>query len=203
MRAAASVGLVISLFASSLCAAGPTAKELARGLESSVPSVRRNAAMSLGRLAERAAVPALIEALEGKDAGVRREAAKALGFIKDRRAAPALVEALGDRDRNVRVYAAYALGEIKDPKTAPALLDALGDPAWCVRDQAAWALRELHDPQILEPLVAALKAEHADLPHVMWLLEHLEPKQAIGALSGLLEDQDVKVRRRALKVLCA
>jgi HEAT repeat protein len=168
-----------------------------------VPAVRRNAAVSLGRLGARSAVPALIEALGDEDAGVRRETAKALGFIKDQRAAPALVEALGDRSRNVRVYAAYALGEIKDPKTAPALLDALGDAAWCVRDQAAWALRELRDPQILEPLVAALRAEHADLPHVMWLLEHLEPERAIGALSGLLEDEDVEVRRRALEVLCA
>jgi len=111
-----------------LCRAESTVREHIRDLRSSVPAVRRQAAVALGRVGGKAAVPALVEALGDPEAQVRREAAKALGHIKDARAVPKVLAALRDPDANVRLYAAYALGEIKDPKAAKELLNALHDP---------------------------------------------------------------------------
>ena len=201
MRTAACASILICAWAPGLCLARPAAEEHVRDLRSGAPCVRENAAISLGRIRDRASVPALAEALGDKESRVRLEAAKALGFIKDPRAVPALLKALGDGDRNVRFYAAYALGEIGDPKAAAALLQALGDPAWCVRDQAAWALRGLGDPKLAGPLAAALKEESADVAHIMWLLRHLGGKQAVGPLATLLRDPDARVRKRAVRAL--
>ena len=177
------------------------AEEYVRDLQSGVPSVRAQAAISLGRIGDRAAVPALIEALKDPEKAVRREAAKALGAIKDARAVGALVAALRDGDVNVRAYAAYALGEIKASTAAGALLEALRDPEWCVRDQAAWALRETHDPEIAGPLAAALKEEDADLAHVVWVLRHVEGTHATDHLAALLKDADAEARLRAVHAL--
>lgn len=185
----------------SVSAADPAAGEYVQALRSSVPSVRRHAAVSLGRVGDPSAVPALIEALDDPEKEVRREAAKALGFIKDARATAPLAESLDDREMNVRLYAAYALGEIKDPKATGPLLRALGDPAWCVRDQAAWALREIGDPKIAGLLVSALKDPRADAAHVVWLLRHLGASRAAGPLAALLDDPAADVRKRAVGAL--
>lgn len=174
---------------------------LVRDLGSDSAAVRRHAVISLGRAADRLAVPPLIRALTDRDASVRSQAAKALGLIKDGRATNALTKALADADANVRTYAAYALGEIKDRAAMAALLDALRDPQWCVRDQAAWALRELRDPTCIPLLVQALKREDADVVHVVWLLRHQGAEAIVGPLSALLRDGPVHARRRAAQAL--
>jgi len=184
-----------------VCFAQTPTEEYVRDLQSSVPAVRERAAISLGNIGDKLAVPALIEALDDSGNGVRREAAKALGFIKDARAATSLLEALSDRDTNVRMYAAYALGEIKDARAAPALLKALGDPEWCVRDQAAWALREIRDPKIADSLVAALNEDNADVTQILWLLGSLEYAQICNRLAALLENADARTRKRGVHAL--
>ena len=201
MRIAACASVLAWAWLLSVGAADPAAGEYARGLQSSVPSVRRHAAVCLGRVGDPSAVPALIEALEDPEKDVRLEAAKALGFIKDARAVAPLAEALGDREMNVRLYAAYALGEIKDPKATGPLLRALHDPEWCVRDQAAWALREIGDPKIAGPLAAALKDPSADAAHVVWLLRHIGASRVVGPLAALLDDPAADVRMRAVGAL--
>lgn len=170
-------------------------------LKSPQATVRIQAARALGRAADRAAVPELIEALSDQNAAVRREAAAALGAIKDRRAAGALVKALGDADVNVRFQAAYALGEIKAPAAAEALLAALGDPEWCVRDQAAWALRELRDPDLAAGLAERLKKPGADGAHVVWLLRQVAGDRAIPSLAELLSDANPETRKTAVQTL--
>ncbi len=196
-RVIAAVASAVLGLGPACCAAGSWADDL----RSPVAAVRVRAAVSLGRLADRAAVPALIEALGDSEKDVRREAAKALGAIKDARAVTRLLETLRDRDPNVRLYAAYALGEIKDPKTVGVLLDAIRDPEWCVRDQAAWALREIRDPKIVEPLAAALKERDADVAHIEWLLRHVGGPEVAGRIAGLLAEPDAETRLRAVKVL--
>lgn len=176
-------------------------QEHLRDLQSSLPAVRRQAALALGRSAEKSAGPALIQALKDPQPEVRREAARALGAIKEVSAAPALAAALRDADKNVRSCAAFALGEIRDPASAEALLTALGDPEWTVRDQAAWALRELHEPKLAAPLAALLKQANADEPHVAWLLRNLGSAAAVEPLAPLLRDADAGTRARAVRVL--
>jgi len=181
-----------------VCLAQTPTGEYVRDLQSSVPAVRERAAVSLGNIGDKLAVPALIEALDDSEDGVRREATKALGFIKDARAVPSLLEALSDRDANVRMYAAYALGEIKDAKAASALLKALNDPEWYVRDQAAWALREIRDPKIADSLVAALTEDNADVTQIFWLLGCLEDARICDRLATLLKNPDARTRMRAV-----
>lgn len=184
-----------------VCSAQSPIDEYLRDLKSDHLAVRVRAAASLGRMGDKAAVPALVEALKDGEADVRREAAKALGLIKDARAAAPLVDALRDRDMNVRLYAAYALGEIRDPKAAKPLLQALRDAEWCVRNQAAWALREIHDPAIAEPLVAALKTEKPDEAHILWLLRHVGATDTTKHVAALLKNPAVVVRMRAVRAL--
>ena len=201
MRTSISISVLAWAWIPGICMAHSAQEEGAADLRSGLPAVRRHAAVRLGRIGDRSAVPALVEALEDPESSVRREVAKALGSIKDARAVAALVEALGDRDTNVRLYAAYALGEIKDPKAAGALLRALQDREWCVRDQAAWALREIGDPKIVGPLAAALKDQSADVAQVVWLLRHVGGTQTIKQLAALLKDPEAVVRMRAVHVL--
>lgn len=184
-----------------ICLAQTSTVGYVRDLQSSVPAVRERAAISLGNIGDKLAVPALIEALDDSESDVRREAAKALGFIKDARAVPSLIESLSDRDTNVRLYAAYALGEIKDAEAAPALLKALNDTEWCVRDQAAWALREIRDPKIANSLVAALTEDNADVTQILWLLGNLEEAQICDRLTVLLKNADAQTRMRAVHAL--
>jgi len=201
MRIAGCVSALAWAWLVSVCAADPGTGEYVRDLRSGAPSVRRNAAVWLGRVGDPSAVPALIEALDDPESDVRLETAKALGFLKDARAVGPLAEALGDREVNVRLYAAYALGEIKDAKATGPLLGALRDSAWCVRDQAAWALREIGDPRIAGPLATSLKDPSADAAHVVWLLRHVGASRAAGPLAALLDDPTVTVRMRAVHAL--
>ena len=183
------------------CLASPRVQTCVGDLRAAIPSVRVHAAVCLGRLADRSAVPALLKALKDPVPEVRWEAAKSLGALKDERAVSGLIGALRDKDKNVRTYAAYALGEIKDRRAAKALLAALHDPEWAVRDQAAWALRELHDPSIAEKAAAALRETNADVPHLLWLLENAGVDHALRPLLGLLTDGKPEVRRQAVTAL--
>ena len=106
--------------------------------------------------------------------------ARSLGSLRNERDVPSLIAALGHKDVNFRFYAAFALGEIKSSAAEEALLRALRDPEWCVRDQAAWALREIGDSKLAEPLIAMLKEPGADIPHLLWLLQHYEAKEAVA-----------------------
>ena len=170
-------------------------------LRSTIPAVRTQAAIELGRNPDKSAASALTRALKDPAPAVRREAAKALGAIKDSATVPDLMAALGDGDKNVRTYAAYALGEIRDDRATEALLKAFRDPEWCVRDQAAWALRELRDPGIAVPLVAMLKGQAADVATVGWLLKSLGDQVAIDSLQPLLRDHNAGTRLRAVRAL--
>ena len=201
MKATICASVLLWAWIPGICLAQPPTQECVRDLQSSAPAVREQAAVSLGRIRDTAAVPALIAALEDSENGVRREAAKALGFIKDARAVPSLLGALSDSDTNVRLYAAYALGEIKDAKAGPALLQALRDPEWAVRDQAAWALREIRDPGIVESLVAELQEKDADVSQVVWLLRNLKYTQIRDHLVALLKTADATTRVRAVQTI--
>ncbi|HPM79253.1 MAG TPA: HEAT repeat domain-containing protein [Candidatus Anammoximicrobium sp.] len=170
-------------------------------LASPVVAVRVQAAVELGRDAEKAATMLLLPALKDREPAVRREAAKALGAIKDGRAVPALIEALRDDDTNVRMYAAYALGEIKDVRAADELLRAVRDAQWCVRDHAAWALRELRDPSLAEKYAALLQDEAVEVSTATWILRGLGDEVALKAVTALLRAPRPATRLRAVRAL--
>jgi len=94
--------------------------ELARALVQD-PSykVRVQAALVLGKLADRRAVPALIQALSDENESVRGVAATSLGRIGDKAAANALLSATNDSSEFVRTQAKKALELVTS--TAPSL----------------------------------------------------------------------------------
>jgi hypothetical protein len=74
--------------------------------------VRVQAALVLGKLGDKRAVPALIKALKDQNASVRGVTCASLGRLGDPAAVPALKEVLGDGESFVRQAAEKALGQL-------------------------------------------------------------------------------------------
>lgn len=94
-------------------------------LESHDSDISIMAAAKLGKLGDRTAVPALIEALRTRHAHIRATCARALGELGDPAAIPALIEALRDPDTSVSYTAADALGQIGTNKAVPILMQIM------------------------------------------------------------------------------
>ena len=94
------------------------AGEIERYLRDPDRSVRRRAALTAGRLADRALVPTLGELMNDQEAEVRQMAAFALGLVGDPAGASRLVASLRDTEGMVRARAAEALGRLGDPRVA-------------------------------------------------------------------------------------
>lgn len=141
------------------------------------PELRRTAAQSLGKIARKETAPALLEALRDPDAGVRRHAAWALGMIGSDALGPErspLAALLFDVDPAVREAAAMALGLTGDTQTGiELLLERLQEPG---------------TPADSKRLAAAS-------------LGGMEARSAVTGLTGLLADQDARVRRWAIAAL--
>jgi Sulfatase/HEAT repeats len=103
------------------------------------PALHAEAALALGQMTDRAALPALIALLGVPEA--RHRAALALGRMRDRRALPALVETLRDVSPERRRLAAHYLGFVGDAGTLPPLEAARTDPR--VREEAQRALDQI------------------------------------------------------------
>jgi cyclophilin family peptidyl-prolyl cis-trans isomerase/HEAT repeat protein len=92
--------------------------ELDRLLRDPDKGVRRRAALSAGRIADPASVPALVDLMNDPDPELRQMAAFGLGLIGDRQAASRLVASLKDGDAVVRARSAEALGRLAEPRYA-------------------------------------------------------------------------------------
>jgi beta-lactamase regulating signal transducer with metallopeptidase domain/HEAT repeat protein len=147
-----------------LASLGPAAfRPLTNQLDSSNPSVRRNAAWAIGELTNmipgtRAdAVPQLITLLSDTDAWVRMAAARALGELHDHHAVAKLLATLSDDDWRVRELVVWALSETKDARAVNALCAVLiSDPRAEIRRGAAEALGEIRSAEALPALKQAL-----------------------------------------------
>jgi HEAT repeat protein len=182
------------------------------------PRVRRYLALTLGRLGDRGAVGALIEAADvpkegeaGADAETRIYAIWALGMIGDPAAVPVVIKLLGSEDAGLRKSAAHALGAFPGPEGQEALVRALEDATEDVRWNAAIALARQGDARGAHVLLQMLDRNH------LATVEGLQPDQreeamleavaaaAVlsdpelrGALEGLAQgDPDLKVREAA------
>ncbi len=130
-------------------------ERLIEQLKSGDVEARESAAVQLGDIKDKRAVPALIGALKDEDGYVRSEATYALGEIGDASAVPALIEALKDENECLREDAAWALGKI-GKSAVPALIEALKDKDRVVRKNAARALGEIGDASAVPALIGAL-----------------------------------------------
>ena len=107
--------------------------------------VRRYLVLVLGKLGDRAAVPALVAAARDEDSGTRLYAVWSLGMIGDPRGLESVVAATENDDPGVRKMGAYVLGKLGDRRAVPRLRVLLGDRVPDVRWNAAIALASLGD----------------------------------------------------------
>jgi HEAT repeat protein len=137
---------------------GPPSREV--DLRRQVVADRYFAALLLGELRSKAAVPALIAAT--RDSTINYRAAMSLGEIGDPSARPALREMI-ERFPEQKTWAGYALAALGDAQGFEVLKDALSDPGWVRRREAIWALGKTLDPEAVPILLPSLRDEHANV----------------------------------------
>jgi HEAT repeat protein len=121
---------------------------------------RHGAAIALGNIGNRAAVPALIQALGDPAEYARTEVVRALGKLADPRSVERLIEVLRhDEDAIVRRGTVAALRRhwVRGRGITKAFRAALSDTSWEVRAKAARALGRIDDEASVEPLLAMLE----------------------------------------------
>jgi HEAT repeat protein len=133
-------------------------------LASSDAGRRTQAAATLGKMADAAAVPVLIGLLRDGDADVAREAATSLGLLFSAGAVEPLIVVVENREHYfhtvVRAAAAQSLGQLRDPRAVAPLLVAVRDPIAEVSAEAIGALSSLSDPRSLPALLEVVRNEH-------------------------------------------
>src|SRR6266545_2907185 len=115
--------------------------------------VRGMAALAIGSLGSRRAVPRLLELTQDADWFVRVSALNGLGYIDEALPAENALVAIGDDEPLVRQAAALNMGGSSDPAAVDVLVEALlHDSDWAVREAAADALGQIGDPRAVESL---------------------------------------------------
>lgn len=145
-----------------------------------------------------AAIGPLIASLKDKELSHR--AAQGLFFIGEPAVQP-LLKAVKEQGSDARGEAIWALGMIKDKRAVEAVIEALDDEDYFVRDRAAWALGRIEGKNAIEPLIKHLKDERYGYNRgaAMGLSEI--GKDAVEALSEVLDDDDSEVRLGAVQAL--
>jgi HEAT repeat protein len=134
------------------------------GTRNDDPKVRRYLAVTLGRLRDRRAVPALLAAATGQESGADPDtqiyAVVALGAIGDPSTLPEIVKLAPSSDAALRKAVAYALGAMPSQESRAALVALLGDPVEDVRWNAALALARRGDVAAAPVLLAMMDRAH-------------------------------------------
>lgn len=177
---------------------------LSAALDDPSPRVQEAAARNLGRLGDKAAVPALItRATAEMTAGfVRAAAATSLGRLGDRRAIAPLVLVLATETPAARMAAARALGALGDKTVVPALLTRLSDlPALAgVVD----ALGKLGDRRATAGLasIAASKASGEKVRlRALWALGSIGDASTVPTLAPALRGETLPIVRAVVEAL--
>jgi HEAT repeat protein len=118
------------------------------------PEVRMYAAMALGDIRDRHAIPALTALLDDKDINVRYHAIESLAKLKATEAIAALADIATSGEFFLAFPAIEALSAIGDPRIAPRLVPLLGNDT--LRPAAIAALVQLGDQSVVGPLVSMM-----------------------------------------------
>jgi HEAT repeat protein len=188
----------------------PAVVPLVRHLKDGHMHVRIIAAISLGQIADKKAVPGLIGALEDPNEIVSGWAAHGLGRIGDERAVAPLVarlsndrartrvagalagigqpaveplsRALENEDRRVRRGAVQALGGIEGSAAYRGLISALADTDHLTQSEACRAL-EKRERSAVPQLIQGLKSKNRKIRDVAAVvLANIGDKRAVGPL---------------------
>jgi HEAT repeat protein/cyclophilin family peptidyl-prolyl cis-trans isomerase len=166
------------------------------------PAVRRAAVRALGRIQDRATLPAVLARFEDPDPAVRREALFAAGQLAAPGAVEPLVRAARREEGELRARAVEALGRVPGAD-AGFLQGALaGDPDARVRGEAALALWRAG----ARPAFASLRAATADTSaevrfRAVYALVRLKAAEARPEYARALRDPDARGRMFAARGL--
>ena len=196
----------------------PDLEVLARDAD---PALRRRALLSIGRVGDAAALPALVKALSDSDESVRTSAAFSIGILGAPGSSAPLVDMLKDPSPVMRGRVAEALGLLGDGATAGAVATAFSDCAAHLAPIASddegtvapdveacrlalFALVRLRQYEALARV--ALDAQGAPVSRwwpVAYALQRIGDARALGALSSLASTPGVYTPSFALRGLAA
>lgn len=173
--------------------------------------VRRYLVLVLGKLQDRAAVPALLASAKDPDGETRLYSIWALGMLADPLAIETVLESSRSEDSGARKMAAYVLGKIGRAQAIPRLRVLLEDPVADVRWNAAIALASLQDRTglpVLRSMIdrialarqAALTSDQSEVAMVSALKAFalLRDGESLPMLDRLArEDPNLRVREAA------
>lgn len=158
--------------------------------EGQIRADRYYAALLLGQLRNKEAVPALIEAT--KDRNINYRAAISLGEIGDKSAIPALRKMAKDFP-DQRLWAAYGLAALGEPEGFDTLTEViLSDSRWTERRHAVEALGKIRHPRAVPTVMKALKDKHVNVRvSAARALGQIGDPAALAALTEALSDTEV------------
>jgi HEAT repeat protein len=154
----------------------PAVDPLIEALRDKEGTVRKFAAILLGKLGD----PRAIEALGMTLYDLHHEVGKASADSLAKFGAPAvdiLIAALNHPEMWIRIHSVLALSKIKDTRIAPILLQMLNDPEREVKKQVIQSLGELKDPSTF-PALQEIASNRADREF------HTLAKEAISQMNG-------------------
>ncbi len=158
-------------------------------VEGQISQDRYYAALLLGQLGKKEAVPALMAAT--KDKSINYQAAISLGEIGDKSAIPALHQ-MAKEFPDERLWAGYGLAALGETEGFDILTDvALSDSRWTERRHAVEALGKIGNPKTVPTLTKALKDEHANVRvSAAMALGKIGDPSALPALTEALNDTE-------------
>ncbi len=164
---------------------------------------RASAALALGKLGDKRAVPALLDALEDGAWMVRKTSVDALSEIGAVRAGARVAEMLDDPSIEVRLAADKALVKLSGPHIFPALIRILRDEKSEGRTLAARWLGLIGDARAVPDLIARVNIidDGPTRIEVIRALGRIGDLRARPALLPLLEHEDVEIVVLTAKVL--
>lgn len=158
--------------------------------EGQIESDRYYAALLLGQLRDKEAVPALIEAT--KDKSICCRAAVSLGQIGDKSAVPALLK-MAENFPDERLWAGYGFAALGKPEGFDILIGIIDAGShWTERRHAVRALGEIGNPVALATVIKVLKDNHVNVRvSAARALGQIGNSTALPALIEAMDDTEV------------
>jgi len=179
-----------------------SAAEFVACLRSEEASLRKNAALILGQLAEKETVAALGFALKDVEVPVRSAVVKALSAIPGEESDKYLMFALTDESPKIRVSAALSLGSRGGEGVRESLVILTLDDHDSVRAAAARALGMRGDEGAVESLIGLLSDRNGFVvTAAIEAIGRIGGPRAKTALLGMLGSVDAEIRRTAIRAL--
>ena len=142
-----------------------------------------------------------LQDLKSENVMVRNNAIYYLGKNREKLAAPMLIELLNnDQPKEIRLNAIEALGKIEEDSSVEALVALLNEEDKEIKMAACDALGMIKNAKAAGHLIRILQDEDIRLTAI-WALGNIGDKNAVPALTTLLDDKDKYVSSNAAKAL--